>query len=326
MTAPRLPSPTTAPRPPSTTTAPRPPSPIIHLAMLMPRRLATTRWRSAAATSMTSFHLDYDHAARRRRPQQVCRPLVLMLSSDSDGERLAATAAIGRILKSNRQRLVPCRAWFEYVLLGSSPRAGRGGRGLRVRGRRAGARRRRRGAQEDAGEGEPAADEPRGGRRRGLMAAMRYREALNQALREEMEARRVGLHHGRGRGRVPGRLQGHRGPARGVRREARARHADLREHDRRHGRRRRDGRAAAGGRDHDRELRAAGHGPDRQPRGRDPLHVRRPGEGAAGGPHAAGRRPPARPHPLPQLRGLLPPRARPARGRAVHRRRTPRAC
>ena len=36
-----------------------------------------------------------------------------------------------------------------------------------------------------------------------------------------------------------------RGTAGGVRREARARHADLREHDRRHGRRRRDGRACA---------------------------------------------------------------------------------
>ena len=49
--------------------------------------------------------------------------------------------------------------------------------------------------------------------------------------------RRVRLHHGRGHRRLPGRVQGHQGPARGVRREARARHADLREHDRRHGRR-----------------------------------------------------------------------------------------
>ena len=44
----------------------------------------------------------------------------------------------------------------------------------------------------------------------------------------------------------------------------------------------------------------------------DPVHVRRPGEGADGHPHAAGRRPPARPHPLALLRGDVPARARPA--------------
>ena len=51
---------------------------------------------------------------------------------------------------------------------------------------------------------------------------------------------------------------------------------------------------------------------------RDPLHVRRPGQGADGGAHAAGRRPPARADPLAQLRGVLPPRARPAGRGAVH--------
>ena len=45
------------------------------------------------------------------------------------------------------------------------------------------------------------------------------------------------------------------------------------------------------------QLLAARDGPDREPRGGDPLHVRRPGEGAAGGAHAAGRRAPARARP-----------------------------
>ena len=119
------------------------------------------------------------------------------------------------------------------------------------------------------------ADDAQQGRR--LMAVMRYREALNAALREEMAARRVGHAHGRGHRRLQRRVQGHRRAARGVRREARARHADLREHDRRHGRRRGDDRPATRRRAHDDQLLAAGDGPDRQPRGVDPLHVRRPG-------------------------------------------------
>src|SRR5204862_3371920 len=38
------------------------------------------------------------------------------------------------------------------------------------------------------GRGRARGRRPRPGRRRGLMPTMRYREALNQALREEMEA------------------------------------------------------------------------------------------------------------------------------------------
>ena len=167
-------------------------------------------------------------------------------------------------------------------------RAGRGRRGLRGRRGRAEAPPR----SEDEARIRPADEAPGG--RRGLMATMRYREALNQAMREEMEARRVRLPDGRGRRRLPGRVQGHRGAAGGVRREARARHADLREHDRRHGRRRRDGRPAPDRRDHDRQLRAARDGPDHQLGGAHPLHVRRPGEGADGGALPAGRRPSAR--------------------------------
>ena len=66
-----------------------------------------------------------------------------------------------------------------------------------------------------------------------------------QALREELHARRARDPDGRGHRRLQRRLQGHRGPAGGVRRAARARHADLREHDRRHGRRRGDDRRCA---------------------------------------------------------------------------------
>ena len=95
-------------------------------------------------------------------------------------------------------------------------------------------------SSEERGRGE-GGEAATGGERR--WREMRYREALNLALREEMERRRERVPDGRGHRRVPGRVQGHRRAARGVRREARARHADLREHDRRHGRRRRDGRA-----------------------------------------------------------------------------------
>ena len=58
-------------------------------------------------------------------------------------------------------------------------------------------------------------------------------------------ARRGRLPDGRGHRRLPGSVQGDAGTAGGVRREARARHADLGEHDRRHGRRRGDDRACA---------------------------------------------------------------------------------
>ena len=63
-----------------------------------------------------------------------------------------------------------------------------------------------------------------------------------------------------------------------------------------------------------------------QQRGVDPVHVRRPGEGAAGDPHAPGRGPPARAHALALLRGALPARARPAGGGCRPRRPTRAGC
>ena len=131
-------------------------------------------------------------------------------------------------------------------------------------------------------------------------------------------ARRARVPDGRGHRRLQRRLQGHRGPAGGVRRAARARHADLREHDRRHGRRRRDDRAAAGCRADDDQLLAARDRPDRQLHGDDPLHVRRPGECTDGRADAAGRRPPARPDALALPRGDVPARTGHAARRPVH--------
>ncbi len=87
--------------------------------------------------------------------------------------------------------------------------------------------------------------------------------------------------------------------------EARDRHADRGGGLPWRGDRRGHARPAAGGRDHDRQLQPAGHGPDREPRGEDPLHVRRPGARADGHSHARGRRPAARGDPLAELLGLV---------------------
>ena len=157
-------------------------------------------------------------------------------------------------------------------------------------------------------------------RRRRLMAVMRYREALNQAMREEMRADESVFLMGEDVGVFQGAFKVTRGDAGGVRREARARHADLGEHDRRHGSRRGDGRAAPDRRDHDRQLRAAGDGPDHQLGRAHPLHVRRPGEGAAGRALPAGRGSPARAHALAHDGGDVPARARAAGRGAVHAR------
>ena len=120
----------------------------------------------------------------------------------------------------------------------------------RARGR---LRRRRssRPAREDVGSTRPSDeaqaedDDAEEAEERELMAVVRYREALNQALREEMQRDENVFLMGEDIGVFNGAFKVTDGPARGVRREARARHADLREHDRRHGRRRRDDRPAA---------------------------------------------------------------------------------
>ena len=108
------------------------------------------------------------------------------------------------------------------------------------------------------------------------MAVMTYREALNMALREEMQrdprvfvmGEEVGLYDGAYK--VTQGLLKEFGP------RARRRHADLRVrlHRRRH--RRGHGRAAPGGGDDDVQLLAARPRPDRQLGRQDALHVGRP--------------------------------------------------
>ena len=150
------------------------------------------------------------------------------------------------------------------------------------------------------------------------MATMRMREALRDAMAEEMRRDEDVFVMGedvavfQGSFKVTEGLLDEFG-------EKRVRDTpDLRELDRGDGGRRRDGRHPADRRDHDRQLRAAGDGSDRQPRGRDPVHVRRPGARAAGDPDARRRRTPTRPDPLAQLRGALSPDPGPARRLSLH--------
>ena len=130
------------------------------------------------------------------------------------------------------------------------------------------------------------------------MPVMRYREALNQALREEMQADESVFLMGEDIGVFQGAFKVTAGLLEEFG-EKRVRDTPISENTivgmgv---------GAAMAGLRPvvemMTDQLLAAGDGPDREPRRRDPLHVRRPGEGAAGDPHAAGRRAPARPHAL----------------------------
>ena len=118
-------------------------------------------------------------------------------------------------------------------------------------------------------------------------------------------ARRGRVSDGRGDRPLRGQLQGHRRPVGEVRRAARARDADLGGglHRRRH-RRGHDG-PAARDRDHDDQLHPGGDGPGHQPRGQDPLHVRRHRRRAAGDPRPRRRRRPADRPALAEPRGLV---------------------
>ena len=131
------------------------------------------------------------------------------------------------------------------------------------------------------------------------------------------DARPEGLPHGRGSRRLPGRLQGQPRPAPGVRREARHRHADHRGGVRRRRRRRRDGRPAPDHRDDDLELLDAGHGPDRQRRRQDALHVGRPVQDPDRRARPGRRGAPAGGAALAVARVLVRARARPEGGRPV---------
>ena len=135
-----------------------------------------------------------------------------------------------------------------------------------------------------------------------------YAAALNEALARGDASRPGGLLHRRGH-RRSGAGGGVFGVTRGlverVRARARPRHAGLRGGDRRAGVRRGPARAAPGRRDHVLGLPDPGDGPDRQPGRQAALHVRRPGDGAAGHPHQQRRaRQQGRPA-LPVARGVV---------------------
>ncbi len=104
-----------------------------------------------------------------------------------------------------------------------------------------------------------------------------YRDALNQALREEMQRDPDVFLMGEEVGVYQGAYKVSRGLLEEFGPNAGGRHADHRARVRRRRRRRGDGRAAAGHRVHDLELRAAGDRPDRQLGRQDALHVGRPG-------------------------------------------------
>ena len=150
---------------------------------------------------------------------------------------------------------------------------------------------------------------------------MSVREALRDAMAEEMRRDDRGLRHGRGGRRIPGRLQGHPGAARRIRRRPGGRHADHRAWLRRPRRRRRARGAQADRRVHDLQLRHAGDGPDRQFGRQDALHVRRPDGLSDRLPRPERRRGARRRPAQPGLFGLVQPGAGPQGRPAAHRRR-----
>ena len=171
-----------------------------------------------------------------------CRPLRRQV------EVPAARVALRRHLRARRpgQGLVLRRRALRRRARGrEGARARQGGarpdRRLRRRGRAGLARGPR--ARQASDERTPTTTTPRRRRRTDGRRPL-PRGAQPGAARGDA-ARRERLPHGRGHRRLQRRVQGDQRAARGVRREARARHADLGEHDRRHGRRLRDDRACA---------------------------------------------------------------------------------
>ena len=141
------------------------------------------------------------------------------------------------------------------------------------------------------------------------------RQALNEALAQEMRrdpdgrrdrrGRRRGRRHRGPARRLWRRARRHQGALRRIRRGAGDRHADHRVGDHGCGRRRGGDRAAAGRRTDVLRLLRRLLRPDLQPGGQVPLHVRRQGQDAAGDPHddrrRAQRRRPAFAEPLSHL-------------------------
>ena len=156
-------------------------------------------------------------------------------------------------------------------------------------------------------------------RRQGCaMPTLTYRDALNQALREEMQrdadvflmGEEVGVYQGAYK--VSRGLLDEFGPMRVVDTP------DHRARLRRRRRRRGDGRPPAGHRVHDLELRAPRHRPARQLRRQDALHVGRAGRRADRVPRPGRRRAAARRAALAGVRELLRPHPRPQGRHAGH--------
>ena len=108
------------------------------------------------------------------------------------------------------------------------------------------------------------------------MVTMTIREALRDAMAEEMRRDADVFVMGEEVAEYQGAYKVTPGPAAGIRRQARHRHADHRARLCRRRRRRGDGRPEADRRIHDLQFRHAGDRPDHQFRRQDALHVRRP--------------------------------------------------
>ena len=143
------------------------------------------------------------------------------------------------------------------------------------------------------------------------------REALRDAMAEEMRARRARVRDGRGSRAISGRVQGHAGAARRVRPQARDRHADHRIWLCRDRVGRGDGRVEAGHRVHDLQLRDAGDRPHHQFGGQDQLHVGRADALPDRVPRAQWRGEPGRRAAQPELRPVVRQRSRADRDRAL---------
>ena len=142
------------------------------------------------------------------------------------------------------------------------------------------------------------------------LVTMTVREALRDAMAEEMRSGRARVRDRRGGRRISGRLQGHPEPAAGIRGQARGRHADHRIWLCRARDRRGDGRPAPDRRVHDLQLRDAGDRPHHQFGGEDQLHVGRADALPDRVPRAQRRRRARRRPAQPELRPLVRARAR----------------
>jgi len=145
-----------------------------------------------------------------------------------------------------------------------------------------------------------------------------YREALQEALREEMQRDPSVFIMGEDVGLYGGAYGATRGLFKEFGAKTGTRHPHLRGDHRRRGGRGRHGGHETGGRDHVRRLYAAGYGPDRQPGSQKPLHVWRQDDRANGDSHRRRGRAKHRRPPLAKPGSALDPLSRHLRRHAQH--------